>query len=328
MIRTLRPRDPGLLSAGGAGGLLSMEAMFPPRTLRDITRAALQRFFMKIPPDSSVRKSSMCIIGDQGCGKTGLLMAMYAEACRRYGTDRVHPIYTDDIRVALDMIDDRPVQLVMIDDAMTWASSRQVSEQTEIIKTYNRSRHVYEDKLRGKPGVILYIWAWQRFRELDPSFRQADVIVFKTGIGEPSEAALVEKFIGTAYYAELSRIWDAMNTGDESAKSRCVARITSQDVARGTGILTFDYGPAPGFPEMVRHEEYFADEDVADEILEEYAEKPEWKWRIEIYRFHVANPKASQRQIADALSPLRGSPIRQGYVSESLRKVRELISSK
>lgn len=228
----------------------------------------------------------------------------------------------------MDLIDDRPVQLIIIDDAMTWASSRQVSNQTDIIKVYNRSRHVFEERLDGKPGVILYIWAWQRFKELDPSFRQSDIMIFKTGISEPSEATLIEKFIGPMYSRELSRIWDSMKQGNDEVKSESIARISSQDVMRGTGKFIMPWVPNPDFPEMIMHEEHFADESAEKDILVEYEDKPEWRWRIEIHRLHIEQPKLTQKEIADIIGDRRGSHVRQGYVSESIRKVAELIESK
>lgn len=318
----------GRLTITDRGELLTMDELFPTKKARDITAGVLQRFFQKIPEGDAVRKGSMCIIGDQGCGKSVFVETLTSEAYRRYGHSNVHAIYTDDIRVGMDLIDDTPVQLLIIDDAMTWASSRQVGQQTEIIKVYNRSRHVFEARLNGKPGVILYVWAWQRFKELDPSFRQSDIMIFKTGISEPSEAQLIEKFIGPRYSKELNTIWDRMKQGDEEIKSKCIARITSLDVARGTGIMNMPRKRCSDFPQMITHEEHFADSEVEHDILEELIEKPEWRWRIEIYRLHEEQPDLTQQEIAEQIGERRGSKVRQGYVSESLRKVRELIESK
>ena len=318
----------GRLTIRDGGDVLTMDNMFPTVEPRDITAAVLQLFFPKIPSGSEVKKCSMCVVGDQGCGKSVLLESLSAEANRRYGADRVHTIYTDDVRVAMDLLDDRPVQLVIVDDAMTWASSRQISQQTAIIKTYNQSRHVYERKLNGRPGLILYIWAWQRFKELDPSFRQSDVMIFKTGISEPGEAALIERFIGPRHMKELNDIWYQMKQGNNSIKSRSIARISSQDVARGTGIMDVPWTQNPHFPKIVSHEEHFSDKDTEMDILENYAEKPEWALRIEIYRLKEENPDLTQAEIATIIGDRRGTPVRQGYVSESLARVKELITSK
>ena len=207
------------LHDGDDTSLLSLDEMFVRDRRRDVTDAADKRFFIPFPRGSQVAKASCCIVGGQGSGKSELLKARVAKACAKYGRNNVHVIYTDDIRVALDVIDDAPVQYVVVDDAMTYVSSRQVYEQVEIVKTYNKSRHVFEERLKGSPGLILYDWAWQRFGELDPAFRQGDVMLFKTGIAEPSEKRLIESFLGPWYTKILWQIWDTMNRGNNDVKS-------------------------------------------------------------------------------------------------------------
>ena len=119
--------------------MLSMDDMLPEKQhLRDITKDTDARFFIGIPKGNQVAKASCCIVGGQGCGKSKLLEWRVAKAYKKYGEENVHVIYTDDIRVALDLINDQPVQYIIIDDAMTYASSRQVFQQTEIVKTYNK----------------------------------------------------------------------------------------------------------------------------------------------------------------------------------------------
>ncbi len=321
--------DVGYLTVDDCGDLVTWDGIFPNRKMRDITRAVQHIFFQPIPSDFSVRKGSMCVIGDQGCGKSVFLESISALCCKQYGKENVHVVYTDDVRVALDLIDDKPVQLLIIDDAMTNASSRKVGEQTDILKVYNRSRHVFEEHLHGQSGgVILYIWAWQRFKELDPSFRQCDAIVFKTGISEPTESKLIEGFIGPGYLNELNKIWYEMKQGNDEIKSQSVARISSLDIKRGTGKMIVPMIKNPDFPRMITHDEHFADEDTENDILEEYIDKPEWRWRIEIHRLHQEQPELTQKEIADMIGDRRGSHVRQGYVSESLRKVKELVEAK
>lgn len=153
---------------------------------------------------------------------------------------------------------------------MTYASSRQVFAQAEIIKTYNKSRHVFEARLKGKPGVILYTWAWQRWGELDPSFRQADVIVFKTGIGEPRERQKITEFIGPYYTRVLWQIWDKINRGINSAKSRSVADIVSLNPSKGVGIYRSRY--VTGYiPVMARHDDYFGEDGKIKPEIEQAA---------------------------------------------------------
>ncbi|MBQ7701245.1 MAG: hypothetical protein IJT54_02465 [Candidatus Methanomethylophilaceae archaeon] len=300
--------------------MLSMDDMLPEKQhLRDITKDTDARFFIEIPKGNQVAKASCCIVGGQGCGKSKLLEWRVAKAYKKYGEENVHVIYTDDIRVALDLINDQPVQYIIIDDAMTYASSRQVFQQTEIVKTYNKSRHVFEEKLQGKPGLILYDWAWQRFGELDPSFRQGDVLIFKTGIAEPSERKLITGFLGEWYTKILWQIWDKMNRGNNAIKSTSVACIASLDPSVGVGLYRSGLTDVR-LPPMVTHDEHFSDDTEVENILAKYREDPVWARRIQCYELSQQGLK--QMEIAEKLS------VRQGYVSESISKVRSLIEKK
>ncbi|MFA6803560.1 MAG: hypothetical protein WCR24_03605 [Candidatus Methanomethylophilaceae archaeon] len=301
------------------GHMLDLDQIYPEPKLKDLTEEVNQRLMLPIPKGSQVTKSSMCIVGGQGSGKTELEKTLYGIAVSKYGLSNINLIYTDDVRVALDMLNDRPVQFIVIDDAMTNASSREVYKQTEILKIYNRSRHKYEEELQGKPGHIIYIWAWQRFGELDPSFRQSEITMFKTGIAEPSERRLIQEFIGPYYTKYLWSLWDKMNRGNNQVKSTSVACINSIFTG-GTG----KYVSAKidiDFPDMIRGEDYFGAEENTD-ILDQYREKPGWEKRIRCYELYQEG-NHTQKEIADTLGLSR-----QGYVSESVRKVKELLRSK
>lgn len=312
----------GRLSAGFDGGCVSLGELVPDVGIRDVTDDVHERLLPPIPKGSQVAKTSACVVGGQGSGKTELIKSLYSLACRKYGTEKINCVNCDDVRVAYDLMDDRPVQLFFVDDAMTNASSREVYKQTDILKIYNRGRHEYESKLNGKPGLMVYVWAWQRFGELDPGFRQSDVTVFKTGIAEASERKIIEGFVGPFYTRYLWAIWDRMNRGNNEVKSTSVARINSRDISKGVGKYVTVRADVPGFPGMIRGEEYFGAEEENSDILETYREKPEWEKRIRCYELYAEGGR-TQKEIADMLGISR-----QGYVSESVRKVRELLQSK
>ncbi|MBQ3735563.1 MAG: hypothetical protein II855_01380 [Candidatus Methanomethylophilaceae archaeon] len=297
----------------------TMDAMFPKNRLRDITEGLDRRFFIPFPKGHQVAKASACIVGGQGCGKSQLLNYRVTLAYRKYGRENVHVIYTDDIRVALDLIDDTPVQYIIVDDAMTNASSRQVYQQTEIVKVYNRSRHVFEERLKGRPGLILYDWAWQRFGELDPAFRQGDVLIFKTGMAEPSERKLITGFLGEWYTKILYQIWDRMNCGDNGVKGTSVGCIASQDKSYGVGIYRSQMVDWV-LPDMITHEEHFSDANMAEAILDQYRDKPQWQRRIRCWE--LSQEGLTQTVIAEMLGT------HQGMVSESIRRVKELLAKK
>lgn len=307
-------------SLGFPVNLLVMDDQFKKHGMKNLTNDINDRIFIKIPKGKQVEKSSVCVIGGQGSGKSVLLAYLYEVACNRYGIGRINCIYTDDIRVALDLLNDDPVQLVIIDDAMTNASSRQVFAQAEIIKVYNRSRHVYEDKLNGKPGLIIYIWAWQRFGELDPSFRQGDVLMFKTGMAEPSEERLIKSFIGNWYARVLWQIWDKINRGNNAIKSKSVCRIASLNEAQGTGLYISE-NTEQQLPKIIHGSDYFRDSKTEDEILDAMRTKPGWNDKIECYLLG-RDAGLTQQEIAERLD------VSQGFVSKSQSQVKRTLENK
>lgn len=302
--------------------MYSMDTMYPTYNLRDITEEVDKRFFLKIPKrKGQVAKASMLVVGDQGCGKSAQLVYYYDKACKIYGRENINTIYTDDIRVALDKLNDKPVQLVIIDDAMTYASSREVFSQTEIIKVYNRSRHVYMERLNGREGLILYIWAWQRFGELDPAFRQGNILIFKSGIAEKRERAAIEGFLGKWYTRVLWQIWDTMSRGNNLVKNTSVARIASMDERLGVGLYKSKYIERPDFPEIIESKDYFKDESSEDELLEILKERPGWSTRVQYY-IEYRDGDVTQQELADKYG------VGQGRISDGISRVRNELKKK
>ncbi len=318
----------GRIQLGDSASHLTIEDMFPVWKPKDLTNDVIERFFLPIPKGKQIAKASMCVIGAQGCGKSVLLESLSAVAEKKYGRENLHVIYTDDIRVALDLLNEQPVQLIIVDDAMTYASSRESSNQTAILKDYNRSRHVFSKIRVDKPGLILYIWAWQRYKELDISFRQSDITIFKTGISEKSERAMIEDYIGAYYQSALDSIWDKINRGDNKIKSTSIARINTVPINRGgAGYFRMQPIQTDVFPNMITHEEHFRDESTETDILDTIREKPEWRRRVEIYEMYSTG-KYTQKEVAEKIGEQEGVHIRQGFVSESISKVKAFIESK
>lgn len=333
--------------------LLTMDDMFPSWTAKDITRDLLKRFLLPVPKGRQVVKASMCVVGGQGCGKSVFFEWLAGVVNNRYGADRVHIIYTDDIRVAIREIDDRPVQLLIIDDAMTYASSRQVFKQTDILADYNRSRHVFEDRLDGRPGVILYCWGWQRFGELDPAFRQSDVLIFKSGISEKSERAKILEFVGPVYIRYLWEIWDRISRGDNEAKNSSVGVIASLPQNRGVGIFRSAFAENV-LPPLRKHSDVFPDGDDPDgncraskeapqstkcggsdaqdlrgdsapppkrpRSIRDARRDPAWARRMRVWDYKQSHPRMSNKAMSKNLGETPS------YISNALRQVRSLMA--
>jgi len=313
------------MSLNVGSSVLSYDTMYPSTTDRDITDDMMKRFFQPIPPTGYPRVDlhQGCIVGKQGSGKTELMKFRAKYAIDLYGANNVNLVYTNDVRVGIDMMDSRSVQYLIIDDATSYASSREVHKQTDILKTFNKSRHVFEDKLNGKPGLILYEFAWQRWIELDPGFRDGDSLIFKTGMSGMAEKRGLVDILGEYYTERLYDIWDAIGSGDNDAKGISIGRIPTKDVNKGgvgffyNDLVDFD------FPDMICSDEYFGTEEGNVDLLDEYRSKTGWEKRIQCYEMYsdIAN-NMKQSEIAERLG------VRQGYVSESVKKVRDLLRSR
>jgi len=315
--------DASLLSIGYPSGLLDgSDLTVDASRVRNITADVNNRLFPKIPKGSQVEQKHCCIVGKQGCGKTFLINALVLHAIAMYGRDMINLIYADDPRICLEKLDGRPVQLCIIDDATSNASSREVHKQTEILKAYNKSRHIFEKHLNGRPGVIVFIFGWQRWIELDPGFRDGHVLIFKTGMTGLHDRKDIQDKIGEDYDRILYRIWDRIDRGDNEIKGVSVARIAAKRPEDG-GVGVYVSRMQPNvLPEIVTAEEFFKDDEAEIDILDMYRGKGVWDKRIRIYEEWTTGKYGNQTELARELG------INQGRVSESIRKVQALLSKK
>ena len=303
------------LDIGMEGDLLDIDTMFPKGGPRNITEEVNERSFPKIPKGKQVIPVQIAIAGKPGSGKSNLMNAMATYALTFYGADLVNIVFTDDLRVAFDLINDKPVQLFLIDDAMTNASSREIHEQKELVKAFNKRRHIFEKKLNGKPGVIITIFGWQRWKDLDPVFRDANIIFWKTGMTQKEERQIIFDMLGAYYTKILNQIWNLIDKGNNAIKSTSVVKIASlENNAGGVGIYQSALMDNV-LSDLIEGEKYFGTvEENIEQLLEKLEAKPEWEKRVKCYRMHVIEGK-TQKETATALD------CRQGYVSESKAKI-------
>jgi len=307
---------------GVTGELHDLDTMYRKGGPQDRTDEVNPRMFPKIPKGSQVVPVHINIVGKPGCGKSTLMNFLCWLAIKKYGVDKLNIVYTDDLNVCYDMINNKPVQLFFVDDATSNASSREIFEQKELAKTFNRQRHVFEGKLMGKPGVIITIFGWQRWKELDPAFRDGDIIIFKTGMAQESEKKIIEDFIGTYYTTVLDGIWDRIALQDNAAKSTSVVRISARSIWRGGVGLYRHEVKENALPPFIESVKYFgAIEEDIEGVLDKLARQEGWSTMVACYRKHVIDGK-TQTEVAKELG------VRQGYVSESKKKVEAKIKKK
>jgi len=315
-----------LLTLNTASHMLTLDHIIPESdTARDITADVNNRIFVPIPPAGRVRHRHICIVGKIESGKSTLSNYLAWTGINYYGAENVNIVHTDDPRVALELTNERPVQLFIIADATSKASSREIHKQTEFIKNYNKCRHIYEDKYPGRPGIIIFIFDWQRWIELDPALRDGHIIFFKTGMtGKQDKNDILDK-LEKDYFGVLNQIWDRMERGDDKVKGLSVARIASKMPEDGGVGIYISRMVENVLPTLIRSDEFFkADTATEADILDKYRAQPKWALRIECYEMFITD-EYTQSEIADSLSAKHGRTIRQGYVSEAVAKVKELL---
>jgi hypothetical protein len=216
--------DGKLLSVGMTGEMMTTEALMHPYSLPNLTDRAFDALFPEIPK-ASVRHRHAVLFGMMESGKTITLNYIAMKAKQKYG-DQVNIIPCYSIRKAMDLINSQKVQLIMVDDAIREANSRQSMKQAEDVGDFFQIRHLYEAVARDKSGIVITIWACQRFKSLDIVFRQGHVLIFKTTAVDPEDAKLIRDYVGIRAYDELSRITERIFVdAEDSAKSESIVTI-------------------------------------------------------------------------------------------------------
>lgn len=297
--------------------LMSMDDILPGTfRSRDITQEMHERFFVDLPDEErhQIEWRHGCIVGKPGCGKSETFRARAEIAVQKYGRSNINLIYADDLRTAIAMIDDRPVQYCIIDDASKCLSSRQVFEQTEVLGVFNRLRHHFREFIKSESGVFLCEFGWQRWSDLDPGFRDGTSLIFKTNMSAESERRSIQDFIGQRYMGVLDDIWDSMDRGVQSVKSYSVGRIGPKAIAKGgVGMYHLPMTDWDGFPKMVVSSGACAEDKPADP-LEVIRGDPDWALALECYEKSLGGER--QQDIASELG------LSQATVSRMVSRVR------
>lgn len=248
-----------MLSLGLQRSLFTAADLLPPGYREaDITGEMLERFFPEIPSNSIIFKHGV-IVGKPGCGKSELFKARARYAHEKYGDENLNIIYTDDLRVAINMMNTRPVQYLIVDDASKRMSSRAIFEQREILGVFNRLRHHYAE-LGAKQGIVICEFGWQRWQDLDPGFRDGSSVIFKTNMTSESERRMVIDLIGPTYGGRLDWIWDKIDRGDNKIKGLSIGRIGPKAIDQGgVGYYRHKMATFPDFPKIMLGDEWLDD---------------------------------------------------------------------
>jgi hypothetical protein len=218
--------DGELLPLRLSGELLRTEDIIHAFSLRNLTKKGWKLLFPAVPEHNAVRHRHLVLFGLPECGKTELLNSIAHQALKVYGKGNVNVIAVYQISDALDLIDRRPVQLLIVDDAVKGANSRKSMAQADDVADFYEVRHIFERKAETMAGVVITIWAAQRFKSLDIVFRNAHMIIFKTAAVDPSDQKEILRYVPPFAYERLQRITRAIyEDADDSVKSESIAHF-------------------------------------------------------------------------------------------------------
>ena len=190
-------------------------------------------------PDDGIQIHQLSILGRRGSGKTTLIESLVGKSFEIYLHDHINVIYTDDIDVAGELIDIRPLQLVILDDAAGAAASRMAGKNVNKVQDYNMLRHNLKNKQLAAcvpvAGLIIMIVAWQRKNDLERAFREAEFQIWKSPPVEAEDRRALEDIIGPRYLRKLQEITRKIMLGDRSSKSFSIGMISAFD-REGCGV--------------------------------------------------------------------------------------------
>ncbi len=252
----------------------------------DITNLILGILFPPIPENGVTWKHG-CFVGWPGCGKTELFKFLVYYALKIYGKENVNVCYCNDLAIAIDRIDSRPVQLMIIDDATRCANSLNMMdrEQMDSATIFQQLRHEYEDVSGKKNGIVICLFGWQRWMELRKSYRSGHVVIFKTGVAEHTDEIWMIKNLGWEWYNSLMRISSEILKENNKMKSLSIGYVPVFGKANGIGYFRSRLVNLDMPFEMLTRENYkFQRRDPAA-VLEAQRDKSALEdWEIETHR--------------------------------------------
>lgn len=220
--------------------------------LQVLTDTILNKYLFYGVPKNYVDVVSLAVIGRRASGKSTMVTSLARLAFDKYNPENVNVSWSDDLYQGISDFDKKDVQIIIIDDAMKKQSSRLIHKNTVKIGDYNDIRHIYKEKTGKENALIIVIWAWQRWMDLDPAFRDSmDIVFLKTSSYSKEKTILVDMF-GKDYYRYITENYDLIRRGDNKAKSRSIVHIVSlEGTGNDNGIFILDMLDCPLMPKFV-----------------------------------------------------------------------------
>ena len=295
--------------------LLSSDTIIHPWERKDLTETTYRYLFPPIKANK-VSLQHGTLIGLPGCGKTEMMNDLAYHCNEHYGEDRVNIVFCDWLQDAMDNMDGRPVQLLLVDDSVKNANARKSGGNGDDVADYFEIRHMFERKARTRTGVIILLYVTQRFKSLDIVFRNAMFLWFRTATIDPDDRDIIKRYIGPSAYEDLEKLSARMYYHhDDSAKDRCIIHLPLE---HRTGYFASTMRPRVismvGKQEMPAQEIFTFDREAFIELLlkEDRWRKAARAYRLKANGLYVAQiaqdpeVQVSPQRVSQLIAQVRG----------------------
>lgn len=286
---------------------------------RDITQQINNRLFPPIPDKNKedIGWVHATLQGYPSTGKSKLLEYLYSEALLRYNEENINLTWTNDPSIAFNRINEKPVQLMMIDDAARCAHALDMlnRENMDAATMFQQLRHQYEKISGNKYGIIICIFSWQRRTELRKTYRQGYIQFFKSAGAEKDERDWLIYNFGKTWYDRLRIITDKIQCGDSRYKSLSIGYLPT--LGKDLGGIGFYHSKLVHVPQWPAKMLVKEDQDITN-VTEPIGDDPDFPSSEEL-KMH-----ASWNVKSDELS--RGAQYYQLYYVEKVPK--DVIANK
>lgn len=309
-----------LQTTGRRTGLYKLEdALIREAPVLDLTDKVHNVLFPRIPKEkvfasgnrlNNIKWIHSVVVGPPSCGKTELFKYRAMLGSQIYGRENFHIIYTDNVLIAIDSLDNKKVQYIIIDDSSKEASSTNMmkKEAQDAAGYFFRLRHEWENRTGTTAGILIIEFGFQRWMTLRPDYRSGIVQTFKAPLYDVNDEKLLKDQIGEDMHNVLCEIGEEIFINDnDEAKSDSVVLIPALRY-KGTGLGYYhsELVDFPDFPEKMLTLENYTFKDPTLDPNHEKTEKEQEKARdveekaraVEIFRelHHQFEPQTNSER--------------------------------
>lgn len=237
--------------------------------LRDKTDDVFCVLFPDIPSDY-VAFRSFLIVGTMESGKTSLLRYLAKKAIEKYGPENINIIGSNKFHILIDKMDNRPVQLLFMDDA--FRHGKKLSDE-EIANLFE-IRHVYERK-GNLSGLIIVGAVIQDFFAVEKKLRtNINVFFIKSFPSVGYDKNTYKKEFSSEGYRFLKRLTRQIFLKiDNTAKAYALVKFNFSDIP---GYFVSEFVPVDQDPIA-----WFLSDDVITNKSEEIVSTDDFDYILE-----------------------------------------------